>query len=305
MKFWVGGRVVPEEHAAVPVLDHGFTVGDGVFETLKTVTDASVGVVPFAMDRHIARLSRSAAGMGMAMADPDELRDALLAVCAANPELAEGGRLRVTLTSGTGPLGSERNSGSSTLVVAASRSSRWPAATTLALSPWPRNERSPLAGLKSTSYAENVLALAHAKSLGAGEALLGNLAGEVCEGTGSNVFIVSDGRISTPPLASGCLAGITRALVLEWCADAGIEIEQTAHGHGRPCRGAGDLHHVVDPRRASHRRRHRQRRPAHLGGRGRDGDEGSHRGLRSPVRWAVEPLTRHGNAQVRSRLRPP
>ena len=226
MKFWVGGRVVPEEHAAVPVLDHGFTVGDGVFETLKTVTDASVGVVPFAMDRHIARLSRSAAGMGMAMADPDELRDALLAVCAANPELAEGGRLRVTLTSGTGPLGSERNSGSSTLVVAASRSSRWPAATTLALSPWPRNERSPLAGLKSTSYAENVLALAHAKSLGAGEALLGNLAGEVCEGTGSNVFIVSDGRISTPPLASGCLAGITRALVLEWCADAGIEIEQ-------------------------------------------------------------------------------
>jgi branched-chain amino acid aminotransferase len=226
VKFWVAGGLVPAEQAAVAVLDHGFTVGDGVFETLKTVNDPSVGVVPFAMDRHVARLSRSAAGMGISMPDPDDVQDALLAVCAANPELADGGRLRVTLTSGPGPLGSERNSGASTLVVAASPASRWPAATTLAVSPWPRNERSPLAGLKSTSYAENVLALAHAKSLGAGEALLGNLAGEVCEGTGSNVFVVVDGRITTAPLTSGCLAGITRALVIEWCADAGIDIEQ-------------------------------------------------------------------------------
>ena len=106
MKFWVAGGLVPAEQAAVAVLDHGFTVGDGVFETLKTVNDPSVGVVPFAMDRHVARLSRSAAGMGIAMADPDDVRDALLAVCAANPELADGGRLRVTLTSGPGPLGS-------------------------------------------------------------------------------------------------------------------------------------------------------------------------------------------------------
>ena len=120
VKFWVAGGLVPAEQAAVAVLDHGFTVGDGVFETLKTVNDPSVGVVPFAMDRHVARLSRSAAGMGIAMPDPDDVRDALLAVCAANPELADGGRLRVTLTSGPGPLGSERNSGAGTLVVAAS-----------------------------------------------------------------------------------------------------------------------------------------------------------------------------------------
>ncbi len=226
MKFWVAGALVPAEQAAVAVLDHGFTVGDGVFETLRTMTDASVGVVPFAMDRHIARLSRSASGMGMAMADPDDVRDALLAVCAANPELADGGRLRITLTSGPGPLGSDRISEASTLVVAAAPATRWPAATTVALSPWPRNERSPLVGLKSTSYAENVLALAHAKSLGAGEALLGNLAGELCEGTGSNVFVVTEGRVATPPLSSGCLAGITRELVLEWCTEAGIGIEE-------------------------------------------------------------------------------
>ena len=228
MKFWVAGGLVPSDQAAVAVLDHGFTVGDGVFETLKTVLDPSVGVVPFAMDRHIARLSHSAAGMGMAMPDADDVRDALLAVCAANPELAGGGRLRITLTSGPGPLGSDRNSGAPTLVVAAAPSSRWPSATTLAVSPWPRNERSPVVGLKTTSYAENVLALAHAKSLGAGEALMGNLAGDLCEGTGSNIFVVVGGRITTPPLSGGCLAGITRALVIEWCADAGMDVHQVA-----------------------------------------------------------------------------
>jgi branched-chain amino acid aminotransferase len=223
----VAGRLVPAEQASIGVLDHGFTVGDGVFETLRTVVDPAVGVVPFAMDRHITRLQASAAGMGLVPPDADEVRDALLAVCAANPELAElGGRVRVTLTSGAGPLGSDRAGAAHTLAVAVAPATPWPAATTLALCPWPRNERSPLVGLKSTSYAENVLMLGWAKARGAGEALLGNLAGELCEGTGSNVFVVREGQISTPPLASGCLAGITRGLVLEWGAQAGRPVEE-------------------------------------------------------------------------------
>ncbi len=82
--------------------------------------------------------------------------------------------------------------------------------------PWPRSERSPLAGLKTTSYAENVVALARARERGATEAVLANLAGHLCEGTGSNVFYVVDGELRTPTLASGCLAGVTRALILEW-----------------------------------------------------------------------------------------
>ena len=226
MKYWVAGALVPAEQAAVAVVDHGFTVGDGVFETMRTVNDPGVGVVPFALDRHLVRLSRSAQGMGLPAVDGEEVRDALLAVCAANPELADGGRLRVTLTSGVGPLGSDRSAGGGSLVVAAAAATRWPAATTMALSPWPRNERGPLTGIKSTSYAENVMALARAKAAGAGEALLANLAGHVCEGTGSNVFVVLGSAITTPPLSTGCLAGITRALVIEWCADAGLEVEQ-------------------------------------------------------------------------------
>lgn len=228
MRFWVAGGLVPAEQARIGVLDHGFTVGDGVFETLKAVTDPAVGVVPFAMDRHIARLARSAAGMGFPSPDIEEARDALLAVCAANPELAGGGRIRVTLTSGAGPLGSDRAQAGPTLTVAAAPAVGWPPTATVARSPWPRNERSPLVGLKSTSYAENVLALAHAKGIGAGEALLGNLAGDLCEGTGSNVFVVLDGQLVTPPLSSGCLAGITRELVLEWCAEAGLVVQERA-----------------------------------------------------------------------------
>lgn len=73
-----------------------------------------------------------------------------------------------------------------------------------------------MTGLKTTSYAENVVALARAHEHGASEAIFPNTVGQLCEGTGSNVFVVLDGRIHTPPIASGCLAGITRALTLEW-----------------------------------------------------------------------------------------
>jgi branched-chain amino acid aminotransferase len=80
---------------------------------------------------------------------------------------------------------------------------------------WLRNERGALAGLKTTSYAENARALAHARREGADEAVFANTAGNLCEGTGSNVFVVVDGRLITPPLSAGCLAGVTRDLVLE------------------------------------------------------------------------------------------
>jgi branched-chain amino acid aminotransferase len=220
----VNGRLVAAEEAHVSVLDHGFTVGDGVFETLRTAVDSALGVVPFARDRHITRLAASAVGLGLPAPDGDTVAGALHAVCAANPQLAAGGRLRVTYTAGPGPLGSARTQGQMTLAVAAAPSGSWPATATVALSAWPRNERSPVAGLKTTSYAENVMVLAHATALGAGEALLANLAGDLCEGTGSNVFLVRGGRITTPPLSSGCLAGITRGLVLQWCAEEGMDI---------------------------------------------------------------------------------
>jgi branched-chain amino acid aminotransferase len=91
------------------------------------------------------------------------------------------------------------------------------ATTAVATVPWVRNDRSAVTGLKTISYAENVVALAYARKRGGSEAVFANTRGELCEGTGSNIFVVTDGELVTPPLESGCLAGISRALVLEWC----------------------------------------------------------------------------------------
>jgi len=92
--------------------------------------------------------------------------------------------------------------------------------------PWPRNEHSAVAGAKTTSYAENVIALQRAHEQGAHEALLPNTAGKLCEGTGSNVVLDLDGRLVPPPLSSGCLAGITRELFLEWAVEDGLPVEE-------------------------------------------------------------------------------
>ena len=210
MRAWVDGDLLSEPTGpAVSVVDHGFTVGDGVFEAIKVV-----GGLPFALDRHLARLERSAAGLGLPDPDLDAVRRGVRAV-------VEGqdlplGRVRITYTAGPSPLGSGRGDHAPTLVVVAAPMDTAAETTSVATVPWPRNERGATAGLKTTSYAENVIALAEAKKRGATEAVLANLKGHLCEGTGSNVFYVVDGELRTPTLASGCLAGVTRALILEW-----------------------------------------------------------------------------------------
>jgi branched-chain amino acid aminotransferase len=209
MKLWVNGGLHDADAARVSVLDHGLTVGDGVFETLKAVDGR-----PFAMEPHLDRLTRSARGLGLPDPDLDEVRRACAAVLEANPMPL--GRLRITYTGGLSPLGSDRGDAGPTLVVALGETGRRPDTTAVITVPWTRNERSALAGLKTTSYAENVVALAKAHERGASEALFANTVGQLCEGTGSNVFVVLDGQLHTPPLASGCLAGITRALTVEW-----------------------------------------------------------------------------------------
>jgi branched-chain amino acid aminotransferase len=206
---WIDGALVAAADARVAVDDHGLLVGDGVFETAKVVDGTA-----FALRRHLARLRRSAAGLGLTVpGDDDHLRAAVAALIEANQPGV--GRLRITFTSGPGPLGSGRGTGPGSLVMVTGPAGSWDPTTAVITVDWPRNERSPTTGLKTTSYAENVLAVQAAHAAGATEALLSNLAGNLCEGTGSNVFVGLGGRLLTPPLSSGCLAGITRELVLE------------------------------------------------------------------------------------------
>ncbi|WP_086832498.1 aminotransferase class IV, partial [Streptomyces sp. NRRL B-24572] len=209
MKLWVNGGLHDAETARVSVLDHGLTVGDGIFETVKAERGET-----FALTLHLERLTRSARGLGLPDPDLDEVRRACAAVLEANP--MELGRLRITYTGGPSPLGSERGDAGTSLVVALGETGRRPDSTAVITVPWTRNERGALTGLKTTSYAENVVALARAREQGASEALFANTVGQLCEGTGSNVFVVVDGRILTPPVSSGCLAGITRALAVKW-----------------------------------------------------------------------------------------
>lgn len=211
---WLNGEMVRPEDAVVSVFDHGFTVGDGVFETLKVV-----GGRPFAVRRHVERLHRSAQGLGIdvPLTHASLRRVVDEVVAAAGLDLA---RLRITLTAGVTPLGSGRSGAQPTLVVAAGPLTPWEADTTAVSVPWPRNDRSPVAGVKTTSYAESVVALVEARKVGATEAILPNTRGNLCEGTGSNVFVVLGGQLITPPLMAGCLAGVTRALVLELLSDA-------------------------------------------------------------------------------------
>ncbi|MDP2774204.1 MAG: aminotransferase class IV [Nocardioides sp.] len=210
MRVWIDGDLLSDPTGpAISVVDHGLTVGDGVFEAVKVV-----GGLPFALDRHLARLERSAQGLGLPDVDLDAVRRGVRAVVEGQ-ELPLG-RIRITYTAGPAPLGSGRGDHPPTLVVVAAPMDPMPATTSVATVPWPRNERGATAGLKTTSYAENVVALAEAKRRGASEAIFTNLAGHLCEGTGSNVFYVVDGELRTPTLASGCLAGVTRGLILEW-----------------------------------------------------------------------------------------
>ncbi|XUM01053.1 aminotransferase class IV [Streptomyces venezuelae ATCC 10712] len=209
MKLWVNGGLHDAETARVSVLDHGLTVGDGIFETVKAERGET-----FALTLHLERLTRSARGLGLPDPDLDEVRRACAAVLEANP--MELGRLRITYTGGLSPLGSERGDAGASLIVALGETGRRADSTAVITVPWTRNERGALTGLKTTSYAENVVALARARERGASEALFANTVGQLCEGTGSNVFVVVDGAILTPPVSSGCLAGITRALAVRW-----------------------------------------------------------------------------------------
>jgi branched-chain amino acid aminotransferase len=206
---WIDGALVGADEARVSPFDHGMVVGDGAFETMKVVDG-----LPFALSRHLRRLNRSLAGLGVTPPDEDALRTGVHDVVAANQPGV--GRLRITVTSGVGPLGSNRDRGvRPTITVLTGPPATWESTAAVVVCPWVRNERSAVAGLKTTSYAENAVALAWANERGASEALFANTVGRLCEGTGTNVFVAFGGRLVTPPLSSGCLAGVTRELLLE------------------------------------------------------------------------------------------
>lgn len=217
MFAYVNGSVVDEADAAIDIFDHGFTVGDGVFETIALRHGTAL-----AATRHLDRLSRSAVRLGLLRPDLGEVHRAVDLIVAANPSI-EWGAIRVTYTSGRGSVGSGRAGSQPTTVVAARPMPPHDRLAEVITVPWPRNEQGALVGIKTTSYAENALALADAHRQGATEAIFANTAGNLCEGSGTNVFLVVNGQLVTPPLSAGCLDGVTRRLVIESC---GLDVDE-------------------------------------------------------------------------------
>jgi branched-chain amino acid aminotransferase len=211
---WAGGRLRDPADPVVTALDPGVLTGLGAFETCAVVAGRA-----FALTRHLDRLAGALAALGLPAVDPDEVRAGVAAVLGTGaPGL---GRLRITVTPGA------PGASAPTVLVTAGPAPVRGAARAVRV-PWVRNERSPLAGHKATSYAADVLALAAATRAGGNEALLASSAGALCEGTGSNVFVERGGELLTPHRATGCLPGVTRALVLAWSAEAGLPVREAA-----------------------------------------------------------------------------
>lgn len=213
LAIWVNGQMASLNQPHVPADDHGVIVGDGAFETLLVVSSRGHRQA-FAVRRHLERLRHSAAVMHLDCPyHDDDLRNAISQCLAAAPG---AGLVRITVTSGGGPLGSGRGKGpGSTMVIAGQAPPAYSPGAAVAVMPFPRNERSVLAGVKTTSYAENVLALRLANKRGASEAIFADTQGRLSEGTGSNIFWIDQNTLHTPPLDTGCLAGVTRSLVME------------------------------------------------------------------------------------------
>jgi branched-chain amino acid aminotransferase len=226
MKVFLNGAIVPEAQAVVSVYDHGFLYGDGVYETMR-----AYGGVVFMLERHMDRLSRSAALIRLQMPEAEQLKHSIYQTLEAN-KLSDA-YIRVTLARGKGPIGLDPELCSGhTVVVIAEQFREYPAScyergVRFIIAKTRRN----LAGaidpkIKSLNFLNNILAKMEAKDRGAYEAIMLNAGGFLTEGTVCNIFFVNNGVLCTPSEDAGILDGITRELVLGIAERNGIKAEE-------------------------------------------------------------------------------
>lgn len=209
--LWLNGKLLPAAEARIAANDRGFTLGDGIFETIKARNGR-----PLRWERHLARLEAGAATLGLPIGRSGEaLRDAAQALLQANRLAAAV--LRLTLTRGPGERGLlPSDPAAPTLLIAASALPS-PAAPARAVivGTVRRNAHSPLARIKSLSYLDSVLARMEAARRGADDALLLNGAGRLAEASAANLFLVVGDKLLTPPIDEGALPGTMRAELLD------------------------------------------------------------------------------------------
>jgi branched-chain amino acid aminotransferase len=237
------GRLVRPEEAVVSIFDRGFLYGDSVYEVVRTY-----GQRPFELERHLRRLRRSAERLALELPwDGERTRRELLRTLGAaaaapeepDPEAAPWNQgelsLRVIMTRGAGELGLDPALAIGPRAIIVASPLRGPPASAYRDGVSCRivevrhdAPEAPDTTAKTGAHLANVLAVREARAAGAHEALLLDRDGFVTEGASSNLFAVCEGRLETPPLEVGILAGVTRERVLELARAEGLLVRERA-----------------------------------------------------------------------------
>lgn len=225
---YVNGTIVPARDAVIPVYDHGFLYGEGVYETLRTYNR-----VPFLYDRHVRRLRASAQRVNLEVPfDDGALAERIEDTVAAAGDLREA-YIRVLLTRGVGELTYDlAATPAPSLVIIVKPLEEPPARVTeqgirISLVPMLRNHPGSVNPvIKSNNLLNNALAMQEANKRSGEEGLMCNYRGELSECSQANFFMVRAGAALTPPSAAGLLEGITRAYLFEVGGKAGIEVRE-------------------------------------------------------------------------------
>lgn len=227
MYVYLNNRLLPQTEATVSIFDHGFLYGDGVYETLR-VYDG----VPFMLDEHLGRLSRSASLIGLELPmDTDSIKLSVYETLSAN--VLRNAYIRVTVSRGKGPLGLDPElCKEPTFVVMAKEFKEYPKqfyenGVRLIIPATRRNLKEAVnPQIKSLNFLNNILAKIEAKQSDAYEALMLNVHDKLTEGTITNVFFVKADVLCTPSVGCGILEGITRGIVLDLGAKEGLLVKE-------------------------------------------------------------------------------
>jgi branched-chain amino acid aminotransferase len=225
MQIYINGTFYPKEEAMVSVFDHGYLYGDGIYETLRSYD----GMV-FKLIEHLVRLKQSADMMEMTLPlDEEGIRRAIYDTLSRNG--LKDAYIRVSVSRGPGEIGLDPElCPIPTFVIIAKqffdyRREFYQEGIKIAVVETRRNHPETLnPAIKSTNFLNNIFAKMEAKRAGAFEGIMLNHANFIAEGTISNIFMVKDGILMTPPLIAGILEGVTRDLVLRLAENLGITV---------------------------------------------------------------------------------
>jgi branched-subunit amino acid aminotransferase/4-amino-4-deoxychorismate lyase len=215
--IWINRKWQDVSASGIPLNDRGLLHGCAAFETMRVVD----GRVQH-LEKHRARLEATSKALSLPSVELLDLLEIIGLLCEKNHCASGHARVRLTVTAGEGTLWDSQLGKNATMWISAQPFTPNLKTISAVLLPWRRNEHSPLSGMKTASYAENLLAKRWAHQQGYDEGIFLNTAGNLCEGSTSNLFLVINQVLYTPDLSSGCLPGVMRAVVLEQAAALGI-----------------------------------------------------------------------------------